>query len=78
MTEVFARDQLIQYLQKIENMENEKQIILDQIKEIYTDAKNNGFDVKTMKHILKLRRIEKNKLAEIEALIELYRDAAGV
>lgn len=78
MTEIFAKEHLIQYITRVEKLEEEKSAILQDIKEVLADAKNNGFDIKTLKHILKLRKIDRNKLAEEEALIELYREAAGV
>jgi uncharacterized protein (UPF0335 family) len=78
MGEVFTKDQLIQIITKIENLELEKSNIQQDLKEVFADAKNNGFDIKTIKHVLKLRKMDKDKLAESEALIELYREAVGV
>jgi uncharacterized protein (UPF0335 family) len=78
MSEVFTREQLLQYITKIENLELEKSNIQQDIKEAFADAKNNGFDVRTLKHVLKLRKMDANKLAEAEALIELYREAVGI
>lgn len=74
----FTREQLLQYISKLENLEKEKSNISEDIKEVFADAKNNGFDVKAMKHVIKLRKIDKAKLEEEDALIELYRDAVGV
>jgi uncharacterized protein (UPF0335 family) len=78
MNEVFTKEQLVQYITRIEKLEEDKKIIGEDMKELLQDAKNNGFDIKTMKHILKLRRMDREKLAEEDALIELYREAVGV
>ncbi|MDX1916772.1 MAG: DUF2312 domain-containing protein [Rickettsiaceae bacterium] len=78
MTEVFAKEELINYINSLENMEREKSETMDAIKDIFLDAKSKGFDIKILKHILKLRKMDKNTLAETDALIELYRDAAGI
>lgn len=78
MSEVFAKDHLVQYISRIEKLEQDKQNISEDIKELLLDAKNNGFDVKTIKHILKLRKMDTQKIAENDALIELYREAVGI
>lgn len=78
MSEVFVKDQLVQYITKVENLEKEKQNISEDIKEVLQDAKNNGFDLKTMKYILKLRKMDPDKIAEEDVLIELYREAVGI
>ena len=78
MNEVFTKEQLVQYITRIEKLEEDKKIIAEDLKELLQDAKNNGFDIKTMKHILKLRKMDRDKLAEEDALIELYREAVGV
>lgn len=78
MSEVFVKDHLVQYVSRIEKLEDDKKNIMEDIKEVLADAKNNGFDVKTIKHILKLRRMDSDKIAETDALIELYRDALDI
>ena len=78
MNEVFTKEQLVQYIIRIEKLQEDKKIIAEDLKELLQDAKNNGFDIKTMKHILKLRKMDRDKLAEEDALIELYREAVGV
>ena len=76
--EIFAKEHLLQYITRVEKLEEEKAVILQDIKEVLADAKNNGFEIKILKHILKLRKVDKNQLAEEEALIELYRKAVGI
>ena len=78
MAEIVAKDQLKQYIDRIERLETEKSALLDDIKQVFDEAKANGFDVKTMKQINKLRKLDKNKLAEQDAILELYRQALEV
>ena len=78
MAEIVAKDQLKQYIDRIERLEAEKSALLDDIKQGFDEAKANGFDVKTMKQIIKLRKLDKNKLAEQDAILELYRQALEV
>jgi len=78
MSEVFTKEHLLQYVTRIERLDLDKAAISQDMKEVLADAKNNGFDIKTLKHVLKLRKMDKAKLAEAEALIELYREALDV
>ena len=78
MAEIVAKDQLKQYIDRIERLDAEKSALLDDIKQVFDEAKANGFDVKTMKQIIKLRKLDKNKLAEQDAILELYRQALEV
>lgn len=78
MAKIVAKDQLKQYIDRIERLETEKSALLDDIKQVFDEAKANGFDVKTMKQIIKLRKLDKNKLAEQDAILELYRQALEV
>lgn len=78
MTHVIAKEQLLQYVQRIEKLEQEKQDTAALLKDVFAEAKGNGFDVKTLKHVLKLRKIDRDQLAEQDSLIELYRDVLGV
>lgn len=75
MSEIIAKDQLIQLINRIERLEQEKSDLAEDIKEIYAEAKANGFDTKIMKQVLKLKKMDKDKLAEQEAILDLYRQA---
>jgi len=75
MSEVISVEQLKQYISKIERLEEEKSTIMEALKDVFDSAKADGFDVKTMKKVLKLRKVDKNKLAEQEAILELYLEA---
>lgn len=78
MSEVVSKEQLTQYMTRIERLEDDKLNIQDDIKQVYDEAKANGFDVMIMKKVLRLKKLDRNKLAEQDAMIELYRDALDV
>ena len=69
---------MINTINKIEKLEEEKTELNDLVKDAYSEAKSKGYDIKTIKHILKLKKMDKDKLAEEEGLIELYRNAVGI
>ena len=73
-----AADQLRLFIERIERLEEEKKGIADDIRDVYSEAKSTGFDTKTMRAIVKLRRMEKHHRDEAEALLETYRAALGV
>ena len=78
MREVIAADQLKQYVSRIERLESDKADILDDIKQVFDEAKANGFDTKVMKQVMKLKKLDKDSLAEQEAILDLYRAALDV
>ncbi|AAL02691.1 MAG: DUF2312 domain-containing protein [Rickettsia conorii subsp. raoultii] len=78
MSEVVVKEQLEQYISKIERLEQEKADLSQEVKDIFQDASSHGFDVKAMKSILKLKKLDKDKLAEQDAMLELYRDTLGI
>lgn len=78
MTDTIETAKLHQYISKIERLEQEKSDISDDIKDVFAEAKAMGFDTKIMKKVLKLMKMDKNKLAEEDELIELYRRAVGL
>lgn len=73
-----AADQLRLLIERIERLEEEKKGIADDIKDVYSEAKSTGFDAKTMRTIVRLRKMEKHELQEAEALLETYRAALGL
>ena len=77
MSEVIEAEKLKQIIHKIENIEQEKLEASDLLKDVFNEAKSMGFDVKIIKHVIKLRKKDKNALAEEDSLIELYRGALG-
>lgn len=73
-----AADQLRLFIERIERLEEEKRAQADDIKEVYAEAKSNGYDVKTMRTIVRLRGMEKHHRDEAEALLETYKAALGL
>ena len=78
MSEVIETEKLKQIIAKIETIEQEKLEASDLLKDVFNEAKSMGFDVKIIKHVIKLRKKDKNALAEEDSLIDLYRGALGV
>ena len=73
-----AQDQLRAFIERIERMEEEKKAISDDIKEIYAEAKGNGFDIKVLRQIVRIRKQDHAERMEQEALLELYMAALGM
>lgn len=73
-----AAEQLRLFMERIERLEEEKKGIADDIKDVYSEAKANGYDVKTMRIINKLRKMDKNARDEMDALVETYRANLGI
>ena len=71
-------EQLKAYMERIERLEEEKAAMAADIKEVFAEAKANGFDVKIMRRVLKLRKMDSNDRAEQEALLDLYMSALGM
>ncbi len=78
MSDNVAADQLRLFIERIERLEEEKKGIADDVKDVYAEAKSNGYDVKTMRAIVRLRRMEKNARQEADALLETYRVALNL
>ncbi len=73
-----AGDQLKSYLERIERLEEEKAALAVDIREVFAEAKGNGFDVKTMRQVIKLRKMEHAERDEQEHMLELYMRALGM
>jgi uncharacterized protein (UPF0335 family) len=76
--ESVAQDQLRAFVERIERMEEEKKAIADDIKEIYAEAKGNGFDTKVLRQVIRIRKQDRNERLEQEAILELYMSALGM
>jgi uncharacterized protein (UPF0335 family) len=74
----FAKDQLKAFVERIEKLEEEKKAISDDIRDVYAESKANGFDVKALRQIIKLRKIEPTERDEQEAILETYMHALGM
>ena len=73
-----AVDQLRLFIERIERLEEEKKGIADDIRDVYSEAKANGYDTKTMRAVVRLRRMESHTRQEMDALLETYRAALGL
>lgn len=73
-----AADQLRLFLERIERLEEEKKGIADDIRDVYSEAKGQGYDTKTMRTLVRLRRLDKPTRQEQDALLEVYRSALGI
>jgi uncharacterized protein (UPF0335 family) len=73
-----TNNQLKTIVERIEALEDDRAIIAEGIKDIYTEAKSNGFDPKILKQIVALRRKDAAKVAEEKVLLATYMDALGM
>jgi uncharacterized protein (UPF0335 family) len=74
----FAKDQLKAFVERIEKLEEEKKAISDDIRDVYAESKANGFDVKALRTIVRLRKIEPTEREEQDAILETYMNALGM
>lgn len=70
-----TKDELRQFIERLERLEAEKKDIVDQQKEVLAEAKGRGYDIKVIRKLVTLRRRDQNELAEEEAVLELYKEA---
>lgn len=70
--------QLRSYIERVERLEEEKAEISAQVREVFAEAKANGFDTKVMRQVIKLRSIDPQDRAEQESLLDLYLRALGM
>jgi uncharacterized protein (UPF0335 family) len=77
-TTQFARDQLKAIIERIERLEEEKKTISDDIRDVYAEAKGNGFDVKALRTIVRLRKQDVDERKEEETILETYMHALGM
>lgn len=73
-----AGKRLVSFLERIERLESEKTDLGDDIKDVYAEAKGVGFDIKIVRRIIKLRKMEPEKRREEDELLELYKSAIGM
>jgi len=74
----FAKAKLKSFVERIEKLEEEKNTISGDIREVYAEAKADGFDVKALRVVIRLYRQDSAERKEHEALVDLYRDAMGI
>lgn len=73
-----AADRLKSFIERIERLEEEKKGIAGDIRDVYSEAKGTGFDTKTMRQIIKLRRMDSAERDEQEELLDVYKQALGM
>jgi uncharacterized protein (UPF0335 family) len=73
-----AGEQLRAFIERIERLEEEKKDVQDQIKEVFSEAKGAGFDVRIMRQLLRLRKLRDVDRSEQEELLEIYKSAIGM
>ena len=74
----FAKDQLKAFIERVERLEEEKKTIADDIRDVYAEAKGNGFDVKALRTIVRLRKQDADERKEQETIMETYMHALGM
>jgi uncharacterized protein (UPF0335 family) len=77
MTDAIQGDQLKSIIERIERLEEEKKTISDDIKEVYGEAKANGYDAKIIRKVIAIRKRDYNERMEEETLLDLYLNAVG-
>jgi uncharacterized protein (UPF0335 family) len=74
----FTKDHLKAFVERVERLEEEKKAIADDVRDVYAEAKANGFDVKAMRTVVRLRKQDVNERREQEAILETYMHALGM
>ncbi|MFN3547918.1 MAG: DUF2312 domain-containing protein [Mesorhizobium sp.] len=77
-SQTIAAGQLRAFIERIERLEEEKQTISDDIKDVYAELKGTGFDSKAVRTIIRLRKKDANERQEEEAILDLYKAALGM
>lgn len=78
MTEQVTADELRQFIERYEQLAAEKQDVADQQVELMAELKGRGYDGKAFKEVIRLRKMKPDQRAEFEAVVDLYRSAAGL
>ena len=71
----FSGDNLRSFVERIENLENERQALTEDIREVFSEAKGSGFETKIIRQIIKLRKMNDYERGEMEELLSLYKQA---
>ena len=72
-----AADRLRSFIERVERLEEEKAAILNDTKEIYAEAKGEGYDVKILRQVVRIRKMDRAERQEQEAILDLYLSALG-
>jgi uncharacterized protein (UPF0335 family) len=74
----FAKDHLKAFVERVERLEEEKKAIADDIRDVYGEAKANGFDIKALRAIVRLRKQDADERREQASILETYMHALGM
>ncbi|MBV1700177.1 MAG: DUF2312 domain-containing protein [Hyphomicrobiales bacterium] len=74
----FAKERLKAFVERVEKLEEEKKAISDDVRDVYAEAKANGYDTKALRTVVKLRKMDVNERKEQEAVLETYMHALGM
>src|SRR5690349_16000300 len=74
----FAKEHLRSFIERVERLEEERAALTADIREVYSEAKGQGFDAKTMRRVVRMRRLDKADFQEQEAMLDLYLSALGM
>ncbi len=72
-----AADRLRSFIERVERLEEEKATIMNDVKEVYAEAKGDGYDVKTLRQVVRIRKMDRADRQEQEAMLDLYLAALG-
>ncbi len=72
-----AADRLRSFIERVERLEEDKAAIMNDIKEVYAEAKGEGYDVKTLRQVIRIRKMDRADRQEQEAMLDLYLAALG-
>ena len=75
---IASAEQLNQFIERIERLEEERRALMADIKDVYAEAKATGFEPKIMRQVVRLRSMDRDLLSEQDALLDTYRDALGL
>lgn len=78
MTDQVSAEMLQGFVERIERLEEEKAGITSDIRDVYAEAKGNGFEVKAIRNIIKIRKKDRQERLEEEAILELYMQTLGM
>ena len=78
MSDTVAAEQLRSIIERIERLEEEKKEVADAIKEVFAEARGNGYDVKCIRALVSLRKKDPADVSEQEAILDMYKAALGM
>lgn len=73
-----SAEQLRQFIERVERLEEEKQALAADIREVFAEAKSNGYDTKIMRQVIKIRKLDHAEREETEFLLDVYKRALGM